>query len=295
MKYWLYFLIITTCVALLALGGMFYVFKEQYALLEQSRDSLLVQNHNLLEDGIFKEKTISELQEKVQDLQERLGDEIEKFDELEDRVKDSLETVETFKKLSQTDPQLLQKYSKVYFLNEHYEPKDLEQIEQRYVYGARPLSVKKQIAPFLEELLEDAEEDNIQLRVLSAYRSFDTQASIKQNYVTTFGATAANTFSADQGYSEHQLGTTVDFTTPEIGGSLSKFKDTDAYEWLEKRAHRHGFTLSYPEDNTYYQFEPWHWRFVGKELAKDLNKDNQSFYDLSQRVLNTYLVNLFDD
>ena len=280
---------------LIALAGMFVVSKEQYALLESSRESLVQQNSELLEENLFQEKTISELQEKVQNLQERLGDEIEKFDKLEDRVKDSLETVETFKKLSETDPELLQKYSKVYFLNEHYEPKNLEAIEQGYAYGSRPMLVKEQIVPFLEDLLEDAQDDQIDLRILSAYRSFDTQASIKQNYVTTYGATAANTFSADQGYSEHQLGTTVDFTTPEIGVSLSKFKSTEGYKWLQDNAHRYGFTLSYPEDNTYYQFEPWHWRFVGKELAKDLQKDDQHFYDLSQRVLNTYLINLFDD
>lgn len=274
---------------------MFYVSQEQHTLLEASRDDLLVQNHTLLEKNIFQKENISSLQTQVQELQERLGDEIEKFDELEGRVKDSLKTVETFKKLSETDPQLLQKYSKVYFLNEHYEPKELEEVPGDYTYGTRALLIKEQISPFLEKLLEEAQGDGIELRVLSAYRSFDKQASIKQGYVATYGTTAANTFSADQGYSEHQLGTTVDFTTDTIGGSLSKFKDTDAYQWLLKNAHNHGFTLSYPEDNAYYQFEPWHWRFVGKELAKDLEKDGKHFYDLSQRTLNTYLINIFDD
>ena len=77
----------------------------------------------------------------------------------------------------------------------------------------------------------------------------------------------ANSFSADQGYSEHQLGTTVDFSTSSLGGSLNGFDQTEAYEWLDKNAHRFGFILSYSKDNAYYIYEPWHWRFVGKDLA----------------------------
>ncbi len=274
---------------------MFIVFKEQYTLLESSRDTLLQQNTELLEETIFQSNEITRLQDQIQELQERLGDEIDKFDELEDRVKDSLETVETFKKLSETDPQLLQKYSKVYFLNEHYSPKDLETIDHNHVLSPKQLKIKEQVAPFLDELLEEAQDDDIDLQILSAYRSFGIQATIKQNYVLTYGATAANTFSADQGYSEHQLGTTVDFTTKDVGGELSRFQTTEAYEWLLDNAYKYGFTLSYPENNAYYQFEPWHWRFVGKELAKDLHRNDQHFYDLDQRKLNTYLIGIFDD
>ncbi len=98
----------------------------------------------------------------------------------------------------------------------------------------------------------------------------------------------------DQGYSEHQLGTTVDFTTSDIGTSFSGFEQTQAYQWLLDNAYKYGFTLSYPQGNTYYQFEPWHWRFVGKDLAERLHEEGISFYDLSQREINQYLVFLFD-
>ena len=104
----------------------------------------------------------------------------------------------------------------------------------------------------------------------------------------------ANKFSADQGYSEHQLGTTVDFTTPDIGAGFSKFETTAAYTWLTDNAYKYGFALSYPKNNAYYQFEPWHWRFVGVELATKLHNDNMYFYDLNQRIIDTYLVYIFD-
>ncbi|NIQ05864.1 MAG: M15 family metallopeptidase, partial [Candidatus Korarchaeota archaeon] len=80
-----------------------------------------------------------------------------------------------------------------------------------------------------------------------------------------------------QGYSEHQLGTTVDLTTTEIGGPYESFAGTEAYEWLQKHAHRYGFILSYPEENEFYIFEPWHWRFVGTDLARDLERHDETF------------------
>jgi D-alanyl-D-alanine carboxypeptidase len=110
----------------------------------------------------------------------------------------------------------------------------------------------------------------------------------------TYGAGTANQFSADQGYSEHQLGTTVDFTTSSVGATFSGFEDTESYRWLRDEAHRYGFVLSYPPNNSYYQFEPWHWRFVGVDLAQDLHQDDTYFYDLDQREINEYLITLFD-
>jgi zinc D-Ala-D-Ala carboxypeptidase len=149
------------------------------------------------------------------------------------------------------------------------------------------------VYPFLIEMLTDAKDDGINLLVVSAYRSFDKQKDLKSAYAVQYG-TGANTFSADQGYSEHQLGTTIDFTTDAMGGALTGFEKTEAYAWLQKYAHKYGFTLSYPEANDYYIFEPWHWRFVGEDLARDLHNDGKYFYDLDQREISEYLISLFD-
>lgn len=146
---------------------------------------------------------------------------------------------------------------------------------------------------FLEDMLDAAKDDGIDLKVLSAYRSFDEQISVKQSHTVVYGS-GANTFSADQGYSEHQLGTTVDLTTPEINGAYESFADTDAYQWLQKNAYKYGFILSYPEGNAYYVFEPWHWRFVGVDLARDLHRKGDNFYDWDQRKIDEYLIKIFD-
>jgi D-alanyl-D-alanine carboxypeptidase len=142
-------------------------------------------------------------------------------------------------------------------------------------------------------MIDEAADDGLDLKVVSAYRSFDEQAVLKGAYTQTYG-TGANTFSADQGYSEHQLGTTLDITTPSVGGTYASFKDTPAYAWMLKNAYKYGFILSYPEGNAYYVFEPWHWRFVGEDLAEYLYEKDLNYYDLDQRTIDTYLVKIFD-
>ncbi len=203
-------------------------------------------------------------------------------------------TVGTLEKLANTDEELLAKYSKIYFLNENYTPKSLTPIAEKYVStGATNYQIHAQVWPFLERLLIDANADGQKLLVASAYRSFATQSSLKASYKVTYGS-GANTFSADQGYSEHQLGTALDFTTTKLGPNFNNFASESAYTWLKANAYKYGFILSYPEGNTYYKYEPWHWRFVGVLLATRLHDDHLNFYDFSQRDIDQYLVKLFD-
>lgn len=203
--------------------------------------------------------------------------------------------VSTLEKLSKTDPELLQKYSKVFFLNEHYAPERLQQIDAEYLYSEkRAETIHSLVWPHLKDLLESAKKVNVILYVKSAYRSFDEQKAVKSAYTVVYGKGNANTFSADQGYSEHQLGATADFTTVGINGSLNGFEKTPAYFWMQINAHKYGFVLSYPENNGYYIFEPWHWRYVGVALATRLKEEGKNFYDLEQREIDKYLPNIFD-
>lgn len=215
--------------------------------------------------------------------------------ELEKNTKELEETVARYKKLTELDPQLLQKYSKVYFLNEHYVPSGLVSIDAPFVQGkGRTLQFHATAWSFLKKLLEAAEEDHLELRIASAYRSFGTQASLKAAYKVTYGTTAANRFSADQGYSEHQLGTTVDVTTARTGDLSASFETTPESLWLKEHAHEYGFVLSYPKNNKYYIYEPWHWRFVGTTLATFLSEEHKYLYDLDQRDIDAYLLTMFD-
>ena len=202
-------------------------------------------------------------------------------------------TVTTLEKLTKTDPELLSKYSKVYFLNEHYTPASLIRIPANYVWNGKEEYLQGQAWRHLESLLKASKEAGAEVQIISAYRSFETQKDLKSRYKVTYGS-GANTFSAEQGYSEHQLGTTVDFTTPVIGSVFEKFDTTTSFQWLKDNAYKFGFILSYPKGNAYYIYEPWHWRYVGVELATRLHNEGKSFYNLDQRDLGDYLGKFFD-
>lgn len=218
----------------------------------------------------------------------------EVIDSFEGEISKISSTVGVLDKLAHTDEELLMKYSKVYFLNENYVPARLSDIDAEYrAPSATNYMIHTDVLPHLKTLMAAAHDAGLNLLVASAFRSFDTQSTLKSAYSVTYGS-GANAFSADQGYSEHQLGTAVDFTTVKLGANFSPFATEPAYKWLLDNAYKYGFIISYPEGNSYYKYEPWHWRFVGVELASKLHEDDKHFYDLDQREIDKYLVNLFD-
>jgi LAS superfamily LD-carboxypeptidase LdcB len=255
----------------------------------------MTQDINTLAEGV------SDLQQKTRGLADSLSvvgqfvaDVKQNVEGVSSQVNSFGQTINTLDKLSKTDKELLQKYSKVYFLNEHYVPEQLTQIDKAYVYSEdRTEQIHTKVWPHLKSLLDAAKGSSVELYVKSAYRSFAEQTSLKNQYSVTYGA-GANRFSADQGYSEHQLGTAVDFITAGMNGELSGFDKTAAYTWMQNHAYEYGFILSYAPGNAYYMFEPWHWRYVGVKLATYLHTQNKSFYNADQREIDTYLINIFD-
>jgi LAS superfamily LD-carboxypeptidase LdcB len=239
----------------------------------------IAQTHNSLSDA---------LKQNSATIEQQLGN-------YQQQVSTVSNTVGTLQKLSKTDPQLLQKYSKVFFLNEYYAPAKLIEVPSDYAYSnTKQLKFQVSAWQHLRQMLDDAKASGVDIYIFSAYRSFNEQSALKSEYKVVYGEGTANSFSADQGYSEHQLGTAVDLITTGLGGVLDGFDNTKAYAWLLANAYRYGFIISYPKNNSFYVFEPWHWRFVGVLLATDLHNQNQNFYDLDQRKIDEYLVNFFD-
>jgi D-alanyl-D-alanine carboxypeptidase len=288
-----HFRVYASIIAILLIAGIVFAITQYLATKDELRETERKLSTSL--------ETIAALEKQNQELggtlsltqseKEKLDKDLEEQREENEDLEDENEELE---KLAKTDKQLLAKYSKVYFLNENYSPIKLEDIDATYTLPAgKTLQFLEPAYPYLEKLLEEANEDGIPLRVVSAYRSFETQASLKSGYKVVYGS-GANAFSADQGYSEHQLGTTVDFTIPSIAAAAPGFANTTAFTWLQTNAHKYGFILSYPKSNSYYIYEPWHWRFVGEDLAKDLYRDKKNFYDLDQRELDEYLIKIFD-
>lgn len=240
------------------------------------------------------EQTLKLTNERLDITTQDLAKQLEINNAFSGQINSIASTVSNLDKLSKTDKELLQKYSKVYFLNENYIPSNLIDIDPAFAYEqGKDLKIHTNVSPFLEKLMDAALQNRLSIKIVSAYRSFGEQSTLKSNYKVTYGA-GANKFSADQGYSEHQLGTTIDFTTPEVGGTFVNFEKTETYKWLTENAYKYGFVLSYPENNSYYQFEPWHWRFVGVNLAIKLHEENKYFYDLEQREIDLYLISIFE-
>ncbi len=155
-------------------------------------------------------------------------------------------------------------------LQSDYVPSDLKPVPS-YMNPAYDMQLREEALEHLKDMYEAAEADGVTLGIRSAYRSYDTQHRIFKDYAERHGEKEANRFSARPGQSEHQLGTTVDF-----GGTKFDFTDEFAYteqgEWLAENAYLYGFALSYPENKeeiTGYIYEPWHYRYIGVDAAKE--------------------------
>jgi D-alanyl-D-alanine carboxypeptidase len=214
------------------------------------------------------------------------------YNNLTEKYNQSMGEVLTLKRTEEIDDELLKKYSKFYFLNENYVPKDLVSISTNFTNG-KDIKLIPMTKFRLEQMILVASTSGVKIQVNSGYRSFAEQKGLKSSYSQTFGISKANSFSADQGYSEHQLGTTVDLSD---GKNVlqESFDKTKSYEWLRDNAYLYGFILSYPKDNKYYVYEPWHYRFVGIELAKYLHDNKKNFYDLDQKFIDQFKLKMFE-
>ncbi|MEI8130083.1 MAG: M15 family metallopeptidase [bacterium] len=289
-------------IALATLALIVYGISSYHRTVRALQASITKANADLIENKTATETKIKSLSDSLAALEttnsfltDALLSEQQKNALVTEQIGAVTSTVGNLEKLSKTDPELLKQYSKVYFLNEHYVPVSLSYIDPRFaVTQAKNLQIHTNVLPYLTNLLSAAQNSGLTLEVDSAYRSFGTQAQLKAKYRVTYGAGTANSFSAEQGYSEHQLGTAVDFTTQKIDGALSGFEKTPEYAWLQSNAYQYGFVISYPENNPSYQFEPWHWRFVGVKLATEIHNRGTYFYAMDQRDIDTYLANIFD-
>lgn len=155
---------------------------------------------------------------------------------------------------------LVNKYNS---LPETYVP-ELVALGSRYGVG----SLRPEAAQAFAAMADAARADGISLRSVSAYRSYSTQTSLYRQYVSQSGQTLADTFSARPGYSEHQTGLALDIN---VARTSAHFEDTAEFAWLQEHCAQYGFILRYPQgknDITGYRFEPWHYRYVGQEIAK---------------------------
>lgn len=185
------------------------------------------------------------------------------------------------------DSELLIFVNKIYALPASYSPNDLFELDQAVVANGKKVLVRSKIKEDLYQMINDAKSEGVILKAISGYRSYDTQKKIFEQWVNTLGELEAKRVSAKAGESQHQLGTTIDFNSLEFN-----FANTKEAKWLFSNSYKYGFILSYPENMeniTGYRYEPWHYRYIGKNASLLVYKYFNNFLDL---FLNWYWDNI---
>lgn len=174
--------------------------------------------------------------------------------------------------------------NKYNFLGSDYIPKDLTKINSKCTIGTQTLV--KEAQENFEKLCNDARKDGYFIKIISSYRSYNRQKILYNNYAKRDGEKAADTYSSRAGYSEHQTGLVVDVTKE--NGSFLKFGHTKEFEWMKENAHKYGFILRYTkefESITGYTSEPWHYRYVGVDIASYIHEHPMSYEEYFVRFL----------
>lgn len=150
-----------------------------------------------------------------------------------------------------------------------YAPPDLVSVSSLGVPGSG--QVRAVIAADLQAMSAAATAAGAPIGVTSAYRSFANQKAVFAKWVSIYGRTQALRISARPGHSEHQLGLTIDFRSdPPVATLNASWGTTPAGKWMRNHAWEFGFVMSYPKGKsslTCYDYEPWHFRYVGRDLA----------------------------
>lgn len=166
--------------------------------------------------------------------------------------------------------------NKFYYLDKNYVPKNLTKISSYFSSSERYLIDVAKIS--FEYLAKKAKDDGYTIRVVSAYRSYDYQTNLYNNYVKSDGVKNADKYSARPGFSEHQTGLAIDVDNK--NSNFNNFENTKEFTWMQENAHKYGFILRYPKDKesiTGYIYEPWHYRYVGIEIATFIHKNNITY------------------
>lgn len=163
---------------------------------------------------------------------------------------------------------LVNKYNQ---LPKDYAPEDLTDISVQYCYGDNEVS--NEVYQKYISMYNAAKEEDLYLIITSAFRDYEFQDQLWNQYAKSQGEEWADSVAARAGHSEHQTGLTLDIVT--YNSNMNDFENTDEFKWLQQHAHEYGFIMRYPkdkEDITGYDYESWHYRYVGVETATKIHE-----------------------
>ena len=169
-----------------------------------------------------------------------------------------------------------------FYLSADYEPDDLVEPEEEYVApdcGNRML--RKDAYEAMVKMIKAAEKEDLHLLLNSGYRSYAEQTKIYNETEAKYGGAYAAEYVAKPGASEHQTGLGLDMTSQSVvDGKRLVFSDTAEYKWVLANCQKYGFVIRFEEgtDNiTGISHEPWHLRYVGEDVARDMTEHGWTF------------------
>lgn len=168
--------------------------------------------------------------------------------------------------------------NKYYQLDNDYYYGELVTMDKAYDNKSGSKLNKEAYAAF-QKLVDAGEKEGYHIRNNSAYRSYNTQSGLYNNYKNSNGLTWADKWSARPGHSEHQTGLALDVGVKNEY-SLGKFESSPEFTWMKNNAHLYGFILRYPKGKEYitgYGYEPWHYRYVGVDVATYIYENNITY------------------
>ena len=174
--------------------------------------------------------------------------------------------------------------NKYYYLEKNYVPNNLETISTRFALSN--MKLVKEAKDAFEEMASAAKKENLNIIAMSTYRSYDYQVNLYNKYVRTDGKEAADTYSGRPGHSEHQTGLAVDVYNGKV--NYTNIEKTKEFICMSNNASDYGFILRFPKDKeteTGYTYESWHYRYVGKDIAKYIKEHDISFEEYYATII----------
>ena len=290
---------------------------DNYVKIDYENQDHLISNINKLLDKGYSvnevnliiskgdDKSVSDFvkREKVKYIEEFLSVDYAKLENLDryvaykEKENDDAETTVLyvnmdFDKEDYVDPLVIDEFDDYVLVNKHrqlsseYVPDDLVTIDEEYVKSDEEIEIERNVAKAFYDMAEAASKEGLELMVSSGYRSYKDQEEITNTYLELYGQNYVDNYVAKPGFSEHQTAMSLDIASK----SVNTFVNSDEYTWMMDNAYKYGFILRYPkskEDITGYKCEAWHYRYVGKKIAKYI-KENNITYD-------EYYVMFLDD
>lgn len=287
---------------------------ENYAKIKYQKQKNIIRNINKLLDKGYSNSNVSMIlahgddeevskfaeRDKIKYLEEFYSIDYAKLSNYDRYLKYSDETGEdeettvlyvnlNMDKADYTDSEVVEKFSVDMLVNKHrelpsdFEPDDLIEIDEEYASDEGMMANKEAVYAFIQ-MYKAAAKEELGLVINSSYRSYSAQEEICEYYRSLYGDSYVEKYVAQPGFSEHQTGLAFD-----IGSTSSRvFADSKEYEWMQENAYKYGFILRFPkkyEDITGFRNEPWHYRYVGKKIAKYIYENNITLEEYYVTVL----------